>query len=90
MTQRTLDFNPIELTDRERARLRRDIDAWTREEQTEDFEQLPGESLSDFFRARDAYLSSLDAFGPTFPRLSKASEAARIMRGERKVPEPPM
>lgn len=65
--QKTLGLNPIEFSPEERARFLREVAAWTREEEAEDFHQLPGESLSEFLRARDAHLDSFDTFGPLFP-----------------------
>ena len=88
-TQRTLDFNPTELTDAERARLRRSIDAWTLEEEAEDFQQLPCETVAEFLAARDMYLSSVSAFGPMFPKPIKTCEAWQIMHSERTAaPQP--
>lgn len=84
--QRTLDFNPTELTEEERARLRRNIDRWTIEEEREEFHQLPGETVAEFLAARDLYLSSLEAFGPNFKREHKPSEAWQIVHGEGRAP----
>lgn len=77
--QRTLDFDPIEATPEEKARLHREIAKWTREEAAEEFRPLPGESLSEFFAARERYLQSLDTFGPLFPRQPGA--AWQIVQG---------
>ena len=84
--QRTLDFNPIEMTPAERERSRRQSAQWTREEAEEDFHQLPGESLREFFKAREAYLDSLDTFGPLFPKEQKVSEAWQMVQGQGRAP----
>ena len=81
--QRLLDFHPIEATPEERERWRREIAAWTREEACEEFRQLPGETLSEFFQARELYLQSLDTFGPLFPR--EPGEAWKIVQGVRRT-----
>ena len=86
--QRTLDFDPIEATPAEKARLRREIDRWTREEAAEDFRPLPGETLTEFFAARDRYLQELETFGPLFPRVPGA--AWQMVQGHRRPrPAPP-
>lgn len=66
--QRVFDFNPIEATPEESERQRREIARWTREEAEEGFHQLPGETMSEFYAARERYLQELDTFGPLFPR----------------------
>jgi hypothetical protein len=66
--QRIFDFNPIEAKPEESERQRREIARWTREEAKEDFYQLPGETMSEFYAAREEYLQELDTFGPLFPR----------------------
>ena len=80
--QKTFDFNPTQFTPAERARFLREIAKWTREEEEEDFKQLPGETRREFFAARDAHMSSFDTFGPNFTRVPKISEAWLIMHGQ--------
>ena len=80
--QKVIDFNPLEMTEEERKRSKRIIDGWTREEAAQDYEQLPGETQAEFSRARDAYLDSVEALGPTFPKETKISEAWRILHGQ--------
>lgn len=82
--QRLLDFDPIEATPEERDRLRRELAFWTREEAAEDFEQLPGETLSEYFRRREIYLESLDTFGPAFPR--QPCDAWQMVHGQQRQP----
>ena len=87
--QRTLDFNPIEMTDEERARSRRQIDQWTIEEEMDEFKKLPFETVAEYLAAREIHLMSLEAFGPNFKREPKASEAWQIVHGEsRALPQP--
>ena len=80
--QKTFDFNPTEFTPAERARFLREIAKWTREEEEEDFKQLPGETRREFFEAREAHMSSFDTFGPNFSREPKISEAWLTMHGQ--------
>lgn len=80
--QKTLDFNPIEFSSAERARFLREVAAWSREEEIEDFQQLPGETLREFFAARELHLMSFDTFGPNFSRAPKTSEAWLMLNGQ--------
>jgi len=64
--QETLNFSPIEFTPEEREHLRREILQWTLEEAAEEFHPLPGETLTEFFAARAAYLHEIATFGPLF------------------------
>ena len=66
--QQRLNSNPIEATPEENERLRREIARWTREEAETDFHQLSGETMAEFYAAREGYLQKLDTFGPLFPR----------------------
>jgi hypothetical protein len=75
-----LNFSPIEATPEERARLRREIEQWSREEAAEEFQPLPGESLAEFFAAREEYLQALETFGPQFP--PRPSEAWQMVQGQ--------
>lgn len=87
--QRTLDFNPIEMTDEERERSRRRIEKWTIEEEMEEFQKLPCETVAEFLAARDAHQSQLEAFGPEFKREPKISEAWKIVNGQGRAPPQP-
>lgn len=80
--QKTLDFNPIEFSPEERARFRRQIDRWTIEEQMDEFQKLPCETLAEYMEARDAHLSQLEAFGPDFKSEPKVSEAWLMLNGQ--------
>lgn len=87
--QKTLDFNPIEMTEEERARSRRQIEKWTIEEEMEEFQKLPCETVAEYLAARDLHLSQLEAFGPEFKREPKASEAWQIVNGQGRAPPQP-
>lgn len=80
--QKTLDFNPIEFSSTERARFLRQIDRWTIEEQMDEFQKLPCETLAEYMEARDLHLSQLEAFGPDFKREPKISEAWLMLNGQ--------
>ena len=84
--QRTLDFNPIEMTDEERARSRRQIDSWTIEEEMEEFQKLPCETVAEFLAAREIHLMQLEAFGVDFKREPKISEAWQRVNGQGRAP----
>lgn len=83
--QQSFDFNPIEATPEEQERSRRLAAQWMREEAAEDFHQLPGETMSEFYAARELYLQELETFGPLFPR--EPCEAWQMMQ-ERSRPPP--
>ena len=86
--QYTLDFNPTEFTDEERARMRRIVDGWTIEEEMEDFTKLPCETVAEFLAAREAHRSQLEAFGPQFQREPKISEAWQMVNRQGHTPPP--
>ena len=87
--QRTLDFNPTEYTPEERARMRRIIDQWTIEEEMEEFQKLPCETVAEFLAAREIHLMQLEAFGVDFKREPKPSEAWKIVNGQGRAPPQP-
>lgn len=69
--------------------MRRIINQWTLEEEAEDFQKLPCETVAEFLAARDAHLSSVAAFGPMFSKPPKECEAWKIMHGQRAAtPQP--
>lgn len=82
--QQRLDFNPIEATPEEREKMRRLALQWTLEEEAEDFKRLPGETLEEFFAARDAHLSAIELFGVAMPR--EPCEAWKMINGQSRPP----
>ena len=82
--QRSFDFNPIEATPEELERSRRLMAQWAREEAEADFHPLPGETMSEFYAARERYLQELETFGPLFPR--EPCEAWQMVRGSSRAP----
>lgn len=82
--QQSFNFNPIEATPEESERQQREIALWTRQELEEDFHQLPGETMSEFYAARERYLQELDTFGPLFPR--EPCEAWQMVQGRNRAP----
>ena len=84
--QRSLDFNTIEATPEQREIFRRLALQWTLEEEEEDFKRLPGETLEEFWAARDAHLRTIEAFGVTEKPPSVAWE---MMNGQRPPPRQP-
>ena len=87
--QRTLDFNPTQYTPEERARMRRIIDQWTIEEEMDEFQKLPCETVAEYLAAREAHRSQLEAFGPEFKREPKISEAWQRVNGKSRAPPQP-
>ena len=87
--QRTLDFNPTEFTPEEKARLAREIAKWTIEEEMEEFQKLPCETVAEFLAARELHLIGLEAFGTNFKREPKPSEAWQIVNGQGRAPPQP-
>jgi hypothetical protein len=85
--QLLLNFNPIELTPQERDRLRRALAFEAEQEALEEFQQLPGETMSEFYAARDLYLQSLEIFGQPFPR--RACQAWQMVQGAASPQETP-
>ena len=84
--QEPLNFSPIEFTPEEREQLRKEILKWTLEEAAEEFHPLPGESITEFFEARAAYLHEIKTFGPLF--FPQPSAAWEIVQGRGRPPPP--
>jgi hypothetical protein len=66
--QLLLNFNPVSLTPEESERLRCALRWEVEQEALEEFQPLPGETMSEFLAAREAYQQALETFGPNFPR----------------------
>ena len=69
--------------------MRRIIDQWTIEEEMDEFQKLPCETVAEYLAAREAHRSQLEAFGPEFKREPKISEAWRIVNGQGRAPPQP-
>ena len=84
--QQRFDFNPIEVTPEQREFIRRLSLQWTLEEEEEDFQRLPFETLEEFIAARDAHLRTIEAFGPIQRPPSVAWEMMNGQRPPRRQP----
>ena len=84
--QQRLNFNPIEATQEEREKMRRLSLQWTLEEEEEDFQRLPFETLEEFSAARDAHLQTIEAFGVIQRPPSIAWEMMNGQRPPRRQP----
>lgn len=85
--QRPLNFNPLTLTPAESERLRRELAFWDEQEALEEFRPLPGETMQEFYAAREIYRHDRATFGPLFPQPPREPcQAWQMVQGKENGP----